>query len=57
MSDFLVAARHKDGSKKLYSVADVADHIETAAFIKTETGAVASLVSIGGGKISKGRPF
>jgi len=57
MSSFIVAARHKDGTKNLYQVSEAENHTEAYEHVRASTRARAVLVCIEGGKPLKEAPI
>lgn len=57
MSEFVVAARHRDGSKNLYLVSEVDSYEDARIHVKQAAKARVALVCIPGGKSLKEAPI
>lgn len=55
--EFIVAARHRDGSKNLYAISDVDSYVEAQDFVRAIPSARTVLVCIPGGKTLKEAPI
>ena len=56
MSEYIVAARHKDGTKNLYAVSEVENHEEAREYIHKSINPRAILVCLEGGKQAEALP-